>query len=101
MALRYAAKCDRPRLWSASRDFPSCADIGSHLQCSYGHGEKEGTSSFNRRFRDTAGSRPADEHACPGAMGESHQVDKGTADTEAENRRVVVRILQNKGIAGL
>jgi outer membrane protein OmpA-like peptidoglycan-associated protein len=38
----------------------------------------------------------------PGAMGESHQVgnDK-TAERQAENRRVVVRVLQNKGIAGI
>jgi outer membrane protein OmpA-like peptidoglycan-associated protein len=37
----------------------------------------------------------------PGTMGESRQVgtDK-TADGQAENRRVVVRVLQNKGIAG-
>ena len=37
----------------------------------------------------------------PGAMGESQQVgnDK-TAEGQAENRRVVVRVLQNKGIAG-
>jgi outer membrane protein OmpA-like peptidoglycan-associated protein len=37
----------------------------------------------------------------PGAMGTSKQVapDK-TAEGQAENRRVVVRILQNKGIAG-
>lgn len=38
----------------------------------------------------------------PGAMGESQQVgsDKA-ADSEAENRRVVVRVLQNKAIAGI
>jgi outer membrane protein OmpA-like peptidoglycan-associated protein len=38
----------------------------------------------------------------PGAMGETEQIgnDK-TAEGEAENRRVVVRVLQNKGIAGL
>src|SRR5271170_4081384 len=38
----------------------------------------------------------------PGAMGEAHQVgnDK-TAEGQAENRRVVVRVLQNKGIAGI
>jgi outer membrane protein OmpA-like peptidoglycan-associated protein len=38
----------------------------------------------------------------PGAMGESHQVgnDK-TAEGQAENRRVVVRVLQNKAIAGV
>ena len=47
------------------------------------------------------GHIPLTNMLAPGAMGESHQVDKGTADTEAENRRVVVRILQNKGIAGL
>jgi outer membrane protein OmpA-like peptidoglycan-associated protein len=37
----------------------------------------------------------------PGAMGESEQVgnDK-TAEGQAENRRVVVRVLQNKGISG-
>jgi outer membrane protein OmpA-like peptidoglycan-associated protein len=37
----------------------------------------------------------------PGAMGESEQVASNkTADAEAENRRVVVRVLQNKGVAG-
>jgi OmpA-OmpF porin, OOP family len=38
----------------------------------------------------------------PGAMGESRQVntDKG-AERQAENRRVVVRVLQNKAIAGV
>jgi outer membrane protein OmpA-like peptidoglycan-associated protein len=37
----------------------------------------------------------------PGAMGESDQVgnDK-TAEGQAENRRVAVRVLQNKGVAG-
>ena len=48
------------------------------------------------------GHVPLTNMLAPGAMGESHQIgnDK-TAETEAENRRVVVRILQNKGIAGL
>lgn len=37
----------------------------------------------------------------PGAMGESRQVGKDqTAEGQAQNRRVVVRVLQNKGIAG-
>ncbi len=37
----------------------------------------------------------------PGAMGESDQIGgEKSAETEAQNRRVVVRILQNKGIAG-
>jgi outer membrane protein OmpA-like peptidoglycan-associated protein len=44
---------------------------------------------------------PLTNMLAPGAMGESRQVgsDK-TAEGQAENRRVVVRILQNKGIAG-
>jgi outer membrane protein OmpA-like peptidoglycan-associated protein len=38
----------------------------------------------------------------PAAMGESRQIAKDKkAEAEAENRRVVVRILQNKGISGL
>jgi len=48
------------------------------------------------------GNVPLTNMLAPGAMGESRQIggsDK-TADTEAENRRVVVRILQNKAIAG-
>ena len=37
----------------------------------------------------------------PGAMGESNQVGNNkTAEGQAENRRVVVRVLQNKGVAG-
>jgi outer membrane protein OmpA-like peptidoglycan-associated protein len=37
----------------------------------------------------------------PGAMGTSSQVDSDTTkEGQAENRRVVVRVLQNKGIAG-
>jgi outer membrane protein OmpA-like peptidoglycan-associated protein len=37
----------------------------------------------------------------PGAMGESEQVGNvKTTEGEAENRRVVVRVLQNNAIAG-
>jgi outer membrane protein OmpA-like peptidoglycan-associated protein len=47
------------------------------------------------------GHVPLTNMLAPGAMGESRQVgtDK-TVEGQAENRRVVVRILQNKGIAG-
>ena len=48
------------------------------------------------------GHIPLSRMLAPGAMGESHQV--GDAETEkgqAENRRVVVRVLQNKAIAGV
>jgi outer membrane protein OmpA-like peptidoglycan-associated protein len=38
----------------------------------------------------------------PGAMGESRQVNNDkSAEGQAENRRVVVRVLQNKAIAGI
>jgi len=48
------------------------------------------------------GHIPLTRMLAPGAMGESHQVgnEKGEQG-EAANRRVVVRILQNKAIAGL
>lgn len=48
------------------------------------------------------GHIPLTNMLAPGAMGESRQVgnDK-TAEGEAQNRRVVVRVLQNKAIAGL
>jgi OmpA-OmpF porin, OOP family len=48
------------------------------------------------------GHIPLTRMLAPGAMGESHQVgnDK-TAEGQAENRRVVVRVLQNKAIAGI
>lgn len=47
------------------------------------------------------GHIPLTNMLAPGAMGESRQVgnDK-SAEGQAENRRVVVRVLQNKGIAG-
>ncbi len=45
---------------------------------------------------------PLTNMLAPGAMGEIHEADNDkAADTEAESRRVVVRILQNKAIAGL
>jgi outer membrane protein OmpA-like peptidoglycan-associated protein len=48
------------------------------------------------------GHVPLSRMMAPGAMGESRQVEAGKAnDSEAENRRVVVRVLQNKGIAGI
>jgi len=48
------------------------------------------------------GHAPLTRMLAPGAMGETEQVDKGKpSDNETENRRVVVRVLQNKAIAGL
>jgi len=46
------------------------------------------------------GKVPLTRMLAPGAMGESEQIGKEkTTDVEAENRRVVVRVLQNKAIA--
>jgi OmpA-OmpF porin, OOP family len=47
------------------------------------------------------GKVPLTRMLAPGAMGESEQVgNANTPEGEAENRRVVVRVLQNKAIAG-
>jgi OmpA-OmpF porin, OOP family len=47
------------------------------------------------------GRVPLTRMLAPGAMGESEQVGDATStESEAENRRVVVRVLQNKAIAG-
>jgi outer membrane protein OmpA-like peptidoglycan-associated protein len=49
------------------------------------------------------GHIPLTRMLAPGAMGESEQVEtnKTPKDTEAANRRVRVRVLQNKAVAGL
>jgi outer membrane protein OmpA-like peptidoglycan-associated protein len=53
------------------------------------------------QFLQQQGHIPLTNMLAPGAMGESRQVgnDK-TAEGRSQNRRVVVRVLQNKGIAG-
>lgn len=53
------------------------------------------------RFLQQDGRIPLTNMLAPGAMGESRQVSSSKdTDSEAENRRVVIRVLQNKGIAG-
>ena len=48
------------------------------------------------------GHVPLTRMLAPAAMGESHQIETADKETEqAENRRVVVRVLQNKAIAGM
>lgn len=52
-------------------------------------------------FLEQQGGIPLTNILAPGAMGTSRQVAPDTSvEGQAENRRVVVRILQNKGIAG-
>jgi OOP family OmpA-OmpF porin len=52
-------------------------------------------------FLEQQGQIPLTNVLAPGAMGTTDQVaSNSTTEGQAENRRVVVRILQNKGIAG-
>ena len=52
-------------------------------------------------FLEEQGHIPLTNLLAPGAMGTSRQIAPDTtAEGQADNRRVVVRILQNKGIAG-
>jgi OmpA-OmpF porin, OOP family len=52
-------------------------------------------------FLEQQGHIPLTNMLAPGAMGTARQVaPDNTAEGQADNRRVVVRILQNKGIAG-
>jgi OmpA-OmpF porin, OOP family len=77
-----------------------------------GYASKVGSAALNQRlsteraenvtdFLEQQGQIPLTNMLAPGAMGTSRQVAADTiAEGQAENRRVVVRILQNKGIAG-
>jgi outer membrane protein OmpA-like peptidoglycan-associated protein len=77
-----------------------------------GYASKVGSAALNQRlsmeradhvleFLEQDDNIPLTNVLAPGAMGTSTQVaPDATAEGQAENRRVVVRILQNKGIAG-
>lgn len=77
-----------------------------------GYASKVGSAALNQRlsteraenvtdFLEQQGQVPLTNILAPGAMGTSRQVAPDTsAEGQAENRRVVIRILQNKGIAG-
>ena len=53
-------------------------------------------------FMRQQGNVPLTNMLAPGAMGETRQVaTDNTVEGEALNRRVVVRVLQNKAIAGI
>jgi outer membrane protein OmpA-like peptidoglycan-associated protein len=47
------------------------------------------------------GRVPVSRMLAPGAMGETQAKETATASDEAEDRKVVVRVLQNKGIVGI
>ena len=77
-----------------------------------GYASAVGNAAFNQQlsedrankvtqFLQQQGHIPLTNILAPGAMGESRQVSSNkTAEGQAANRRVVVRVLQNKGIAG-
>jgi len=79
-----------------------------------GYASASGSAALNQKLSDQRannvtnillqqGHIPLTNMLAPGAMGESRQVGSNdkSAEGEAQNRRVVVRILQNKGIAGI
>jgi outer membrane protein OmpA-like peptidoglycan-associated protein len=77
-----------------------------------GYASKVGSAALNQKlsteradnvtsFLEQQGQIPLTNMLAPGAMGTSKQVaSDASAEGQAENRRVVVMILQNKGIAG-
>jgi outer membrane protein OmpA-like peptidoglycan-associated protein len=77
-----------------------------------GYASKVGSAALNQtlsteraqnvtEFLEQQGQIPLTNMLAPGAMGTSNQVAPDTTvEGQAENRRVVVKILQNKGIAG-
>jgi outer membrane protein OmpA-like peptidoglycan-associated protein len=86
--------------------------VTAYLLMVQGYASKVGSVALNQRlsseraenvttFLEQEGKIPLTNMLSPGAMGTSQQVasDK-TVEGQAENRRVVVKILQNKGIAG-
>jgi outer membrane protein OmpA-like peptidoglycan-associated protein len=76
-----------------------------------GYASKVGSVALNQKLSqerasnvidilEQQGGIPLTNMLAPGAMGTSHQVaPDNTVEGQAENRRVVVRVLQNKGIA--
>ena len=88
------------------------ANIEGYLVQVEGYASSVGSASVNQKLsQDRAANVTAillqqghvslTRMLAPGAMGESNQVGNNkTAEGQAENRRVVVRVLQNKGVAG-
>lgn len=78
-----------------------------------GYASPSGSTALNQKLSQDRASNvtnilvqkghvPLTRMLAPGAMGESDQIASGSsAGGEAQNRRVVVRVLQNKAIAGI
>ena len=66
------------------------------------HLRRENANATIQTAAPSTRSFPLTRMLAPGAMGESDQVATGkTVEGQAQNRRVVVRVLQNKAIAGV
>jgi outer membrane protein OmpA-like peptidoglycan-associated protein len=77
-----------------------------------GYASSAGNEAVNQKLSDDRANNVANlliqqgqisltNMLAPAAMGESQQVgNETTAEGQAQNRRVVVRVLQNKAIAG-
>jgi OmpA-OmpF porin, OOP family len=78
-----------------------------------GYASTSGSAAINQKLSEDRASNvtniliqqgrvPLTRMLAPGAMGESEQVgNEKTTEGQAQNRRVVVRVLQNKAIAGV
>jgi outer membrane protein OmpA-like peptidoglycan-associated protein len=79
--------------------------ITAYILLVQGYASKVGSAALNQRLSSNVTvyleqncQIPLTNILAPGAMGTSQQVDSdSTAEGQAENRRVVVKILQNKG----
>ena len=88
-------------------------NINGYMVQVKGYASTSGSAELNQKLsQDRAnnvstiliqqGHVPLTNILAPGAMGETEQVESDNrTDTEAANRRVVVRVLQNKGVAGV
>jgi outer membrane protein OmpA-like peptidoglycan-associated protein len=91
---------------------PQAKGVTAYILQVQGYASAVGSAALNQRLSseranavtailEQQGGIPLTNMLAPGAMGSSSQVDSDkTAEGQAENRRVVVRILQNKGISG-
>ena len=78
-----------------------------------GYASSAGSTALNQRLSSDRAANvtnillqqariPLSRMLAPGAMGESQQIgNQKSSEGQAQNRRVVVRVLQNKAIAGL
>jgi outer membrane protein OmpA-like peptidoglycan-associated protein len=77
-----------------------------------GYASASGSAALNQKLSEERASAvsnillqqghvPLSRMLAPGAMGESQAKDTDKASDEAEDRKVVVQVLQNKGVAGI